>query len=162
MKYLTQFLRILAFTLAGELLQRLVPLPIPASVYGLVLLFGALNTGLVKLEQVKDAGGFLISILPILFVSPAVGILDNWEAIRGALIPILALTLLSTVLTFGIAGRATQAVGILDNWEAIRGALIPSLALTLLSTVLTFGIAGRATQAMIGKEEKPNDASGEH
>lgn len=124
MKYLTQFLRILAFTLAGELLQRLVPLPIPASVYGLVLLFGALNTGLVKLEQVKDAGGFFISILPILFVSPAVGILDNWEAIRGALIPILALTLLSTVLTFGIAGRATQA--------------------------------------MMGKEEKPNDASGEH
>ena len=124
MKYLTQFLRILAFTLAGELLQRLVPLPIPASVYGLVLLFGALNTGLVKLEQVKDAGGFLISILPILFVSPAVGILDNWEAIRGALLPILALTLLSTVLTFGIAGRATQA--------------------------------------MMGKEEKPNDASGEH
>lgn len=124
MKYLTQFLRILAFTLAGELLQRLVPLPIPASVYGLVLLFGALNTGLVKLEQVKDAGGFLISVLPILFVSPAVGILDNWEAIRGALIPILALTLLSTVLTFGIAGRATQA--------------------------------------MMGKEEKPNDASGEH
>ena len=124
MKYLTQFLRILAFTLAGELLQRLVPLPIPASVYGLVLLFGALNTGLVKLEQVKDAGGFLISILPILFVSPAVGILDNWEAIRGTLIPILALTLLSTVLTFGIAGRATQA--------------------------------------MMGKEEKPNDASGKH
>lgn len=124
MKYLTQFLRILAFTLAGELLQRLVPLPIPASVYGLVLLFAALNTGLVKLEQVKDAGGFLISILPILFVSPAVGILDNWEAIRGALIPILALTLLSTVLTFGIAGRATQA--------------------------------------MMGKEEKPNDTSGEH
>jgi lrgA family protein len=124
MKYLTQFLRILAFTLAGELLQRLVPLPIPASVYGLVLLFAALNTGLVKLEQVKDAGGFLISILPILFVSPAVGILDNWEAIRGALIPILALTLLSTVLTFGIAGRATQA--------------------------------------MMGKEEKSNDASGEH
>lgn len=110
MKYLTQFLRILAFTLAGELLQRLVPLPIPASVYGLVLLFGALNTGLVKLEQVRDAGGFLISILPILFVSPAVGILDNWEAIRGTLIPILALTLLSTVLTFGIAGRATQAM----------------------------------------------------
>lgn len=120
MKYLTQFLRILAFTLAGELLQRLVPLPIPASVYGLVLLFAALNTGLVKLEQVKDAGGFLISILPILFVSPAVGILDNWEAIRGALIPILALTLLSTVLTFGIAGRATQAM--MGKEETTNGA----------------------------------------
>ena len=71
MKYLSQFLRITAFTLTGELLQRIVPLPIPASVYGLVLLFAALCTGAVKLEQVKDVGGFLISILPILFVSPA-------------------------------------------------------------------------------------------
>ena len=110
MKYVSQATIIFGFTLLGELLHALLPLPIPSAIYGLVLLFGALNTDLVKLEQVKDAGGFLISILPILFVSPAVGILDNWEAIRGALIPILALTLLSTVLTFGIAGRATQAM----------------------------------------------------
>ena len=84
MKYLSQFLIILGFSLAGEALQRLVPLPIPASVYGIVLLFAALCVGLVKLEQVKEAGGFLTSILPILFVSPAVGILENWLLIRDA------------------------------------------------------------------------------
>ena len=49
MKYLNQFLIIMGFTLAGEALQRLVPLPIPASVYGLVLLFAALCLGVVKL-----------------------------------------------------------------------------------------------------------------
>ena len=111
MKYLSQFLIILGFTLAGEALQRIVPLPIPASVYGIVLLFGALCLRLIKLEQVKEAGGFLTSILPILFVSPAVGILENWALIKGALVPMFLLVLASTVLTFGISGRITQALG---------------------------------------------------
>lgn len=109
MKYLTQFLIILGFTLAGEALQRIVPLPIPASVYGLILLFLALCFKIVKLEQVKDTGAFLTSILPILFVSPAVGIVEDWALIRDDLIPILLLLVASTVLTFGIAGRVAQA-----------------------------------------------------
>ena len=66
MKYLSQFLIIMGFTLAGEVLQKLIPLPVPASVYGIALLFLALNFKLVKLEQVKDVGGFLSSILPLL------------------------------------------------------------------------------------------------
>ena len=108
MKYLSQFLIILGFSLIGEALQRIIPLPIPDSVYGLVLLFAALCLKIVKLEQVKDAGGFLISILPILFISPVVGILENWDLIRGALLPIALLVVASTVLTFGISGRAAQ------------------------------------------------------
>lgn len=111
MKYLSQFLRITAFTLAGELLQRLIPLPVPASVYGLALLFAGLCAGLVKLEQVKDAAGFLVSILPLLFVSPIVGIVENWGLIQDAVIPILLLIVLSTIATFGIAGRVTQWAG---------------------------------------------------
>ena len=108
MKYLSQFLRITAFTLAGELLQRLIPLPVPASVYGLILLFAALCTGVVKVEQVKEAGAFLTSILSVLFVSPTVGIVEHWELIAPNLIPICLLLISSTVLTFGISGRITQ------------------------------------------------------
>lgn len=108
MKYLNQFLIILGFTLLGEVLQRVVPLPVPASVYGIVLLFLALCSGVLKLEQVKEAGAFLSSILPVLFVSPAVGILENWGLIRGVLLPMVLLVLASTALTFGISGRVTQ------------------------------------------------------
>lgn len=108
MKYLSQFLIILGFTLAGEALQRIVPLPIPASVYGLVLLFCALCLRLIKLEQVKQAGTFLTSILSLLFVSPTVNIVDNWGLIRGDLLPILLLLSASTALTFGISGRLAQ------------------------------------------------------
>jgi holin-like protein len=108
MKYLSQFLIILGFTLAGEALQRMVPLPIPASVYGLILLFTALCLKLIKVDQVKQTGTFLTSILPILFVSPAVGIVDDWSLIREDLLSILLLLAGSTVVAFGISGRVAQ------------------------------------------------------
>ena len=110
MKYLNQFLIIMGFSLLGEVLQRVVPLTIPASVYGIVLLFLSLNFGLIKLEWVKDAGAFLTSILPVLFVGPAVGILENWGLIKDALVPMVLLLLVTTVLIFGISGRITQSV----------------------------------------------------
>jgi holin-like protein len=108
MKYLSQFLIILGFTLTGEALQRIIPLPIPASVYGLTLLFLALNLKIVKVEQVKETGAFLTSILAVLFVSPAVNIVDDWGLIRNDLLPIVLIMVGSTVLTFGIGGRVAQ------------------------------------------------------
>ena len=98
----------MGFTMAGEALQRLLPLPIPASVYGLVLLFAALCLGVVKLSQVKTTGSFLSSLLPILFVSPTVGIVENWELIRPQLLPIALLLVASTALTFGLSGGLAQ------------------------------------------------------
>jgi len=69
MNYLRQFLIIICFTFLGELLNLLIPLPIPAAVYGLVLLFLALQLGIVKLEQVRTVGEWLVSIMGILFVA---------------------------------------------------------------------------------------------
>ena len=108
MKYLSQFLIIMGFTLAGEALQRLVPIAIPASVWGLALLFAALCLNVVKVEQIKEVGGFLISILPVMFVGPTVGIIEHWPLIRPQLLAICLLLVASTMLTFGISGGITQ------------------------------------------------------
>ena len=54
MKFIKQFSIILLITFLGELLHILIPLPIPASVYGLVLMLIALRSGLVKVEHVKE------------------------------------------------------------------------------------------------------------
>lgn len=108
MKYLSQFLIIMGFTFAGEALQRLIPIGVPASVWGLALLFAALCLKVVKVEQIKDVGGFLTSILPMLFVGPTVGIVEHWALIRPQLLPIALLLVASTVLTFGISGGITQ------------------------------------------------------
>ena len=110
MKYYTQFLRLMGFSLAGEVLQRLIPANIPASVYGLGLLFLALTLKIVKVEQVKTVGGFLISILPVLFVSPTVSIMEDWVLMKGSLISIFLLLLLSTILSFAVSGSVTQWV----------------------------------------------------
>ena len=78
MKYVKQVLVILAFTALGELLAALIPFPIPAAIYGIVLMLIALGTGVLKTEAVKEAASFLTGIMPILFVPPAVRILEYW------------------------------------------------------------------------------------
>lgn len=108
MKYISQICIIFGFTLAGEALQRLIPLSIPGSVYGLVLLFLALLRGIVKLEWVKETGDFLRSLLPLLFVGPTVSILEHWHLIRGELLPIGLIVVSTTAVTFGISGLVTQ------------------------------------------------------
>ena len=108
MEYLVQLLIILGVTLAGEVLSRVIPLPVPAAVYGLVLLFLALCTGLVKVERIKTVGNWLIAIMGIFFVAPVVYLMDSWLAVKAALLPVLCITIVSTVAVFGAAGLVTQ------------------------------------------------------
>lgn len=108
MKYIQQFLWILLFSCAGEFLNYMIPLPVPASIYGLVLLFAALLSGVLRLEAVKEASKFLIEIMPLMFIPAAVGLLESWGELRAIFIPVLATTAVSTVLVMGVSGRMTQ------------------------------------------------------
>lgn len=110
MKFLKQLLIILAFSALGELLAAVIPLPIPAAIYGIVLLFVALCTKLVKLAQVEDTARYLISIMPIFFVAPTVNLLRYWGVISQAVVPIVVILLVSTVVVFAVAGLVTQAL----------------------------------------------------
>lgn len=109
MRYLYQFARIMAFCFLGEILHEVLPLPIPASIYGLILLLAALKTGLVKLEQVKEVGNFLTGIFPLLFVPAAVGVMELWEELGEMMIPILLAIVPVTILVLASAGRTTQS-----------------------------------------------------
>ena len=108
MKYIKQLFWILLFSGVGELLQAVIPLPIPAAIYGLVLLLAALCTGLLKAEHIADTARFLIAIMPLLFVAPAVSILANWGLVAPNLIPIVVIMALSTVIVFAVAGLVTK------------------------------------------------------
>lgn len=110
MKYLFQFLIIIAFSLIGEVLNRLIPLPIPASIYGIILLFIALELKWIKVRQIKDVSDFLLTIMPILFLPPAVGILASWGNIKACWIPYLVITFATTFIVMGVAGAVTQAI----------------------------------------------------
>ena len=108
MKYLKQLLILLAFSLAGECLARWIPLPVPGAIYGFVLLFLALCTGLLKEKHIDATADFLISIMPVFFVSPAVNLLASIDLIAQNLVPIITITVISTFCVFAVAGLVTK------------------------------------------------------
>lgn len=110
MAFLRQFLIILAVSFLGEGLHALIPLPIPASVYGLALMLLALCTKLVRPEQVKGAASFLIEIMPVMFIPAAVGLLDVWDLLRPILVPAAVIIVTTTVLVMAVTGRTAQGI----------------------------------------------------
>ena len=110
MKYLKQLLIILGFSCLGELLAYWIPLPIPAAIYGLVALFIALCTGLLKPKAIDTTARFFIDIMPVLFVAPAVKLLLYWDIIKPSLVPICVIVVSSTVVVFAVSGLVTKAL----------------------------------------------------
>ena len=110
MKYLYQAGIIFLFTFLGEVLSRMIPFPIPAAIWGLLLLFLALCLRLIRTEQIRESSTFLIALLPVLFVAPTVSLMEHVTALLGSLPGVIVLVVLSTVLTFLVAGRVTQRV----------------------------------------------------
>lgn len=110
MKYIKQFIIILVISFIGEILNSMIPLPIPASIYGMAILFTALCTGVIKLEHVKETGKFLISIMPLMFIAPAVGLIDSWDIMQDFIVAIAVITVVSTILVVAATGHITQLI----------------------------------------------------
>lgn len=110
MKYVIQATIIFAFTLLGELLHLLLPLPVPAAIYGLVLLFLALSAGIVKLEQVDSVSHFLVAIMGLLFIAPAVNLVEVWAEVADNIVPIVVIMVISTGVVFVVSGLLTQSM----------------------------------------------------
>lgn len=110
MKFLRQFMIILLLSFLGEVLKMFIPLPIPASVYGLVLMLVCLMTGVLKTSQVKDVAFFLIEIMPVMFIPAAAGLIDSWKVLQPLLLPILVITVVITVFVMVITGKVAQMI----------------------------------------------------
>ncbi|SDZ77843.1 holin-like protein [Oribacterium sp. KHPX15] len=110
MKYVKEVAWIMAFTFIGEALNKLLPLPIPAGVYGLVLLLAGLITGIVKLEDVETTGGFLLDTMTLMFIPAAVGIMSVTDILLPVLVPYLVIIIASTVIVMTVTGIAASLI----------------------------------------------------
>lgn len=108
MKYIRQFCVILLITFLGELLHFMIPIPIPASIYGIVILFAGLLSGIIPLDSVRETGLFLVEIMPVMFIPAAVGLIDSWEMISGSLLKYAVVIVITTAGVMAVAGRVTQ------------------------------------------------------
>ena len=110
MKYLHQAVVIAAVTFAAEIIKYLLPLPVPASIYGLLLLFVLLKTGAVKLSQIEDVGNLLLEIMPILLVPASVSFLTVLDTIQDMLLPVLIMGFIGTMAVMFVTGHVSQWV----------------------------------------------------
>lgn len=110
LRYLKQFGLILGISFLGEILHHVLPLPVPASIYGIVLMFLALMSGVVRISDVEETSRFLLDIMPVLFLPAAVGLLDAWPVLRPVLLPVAVITVVTTVVVMVSAGLVTQGV----------------------------------------------------
>ena len=108
MKFLKQLCLVVLFSFLGELCRFLIPYPIPASIYGMVLLAAAMFLKLIRPEDVRDVGSFLTTILPVLFVPPLVNLMDCWDQLKENMVPFLVIVVVSTIVVFAVSGIVTQ------------------------------------------------------
>lgn len=110
MKYINQFLIILLISFWGEILKCLLPLPIPASIYGMIILFLGLMTKVIKLESVKETGKFLIEIMPIMFIPAGVGLMTTWGRLQPILLPVSIITAVTIITVMVATGWVSQII----------------------------------------------------
>ena len=120
MKHLGQIAIIAGVSLVGELLGYLIPLPVPGSIYGLLLMLFLLCTKMIKLRQVKAVSDWLISLMPVMFVGPTVGLMTSYESYKSFLIPVIVICIVSTVITMGVTGLTAQYLMFRRNRKEYR------------------------------------------
>lgn len=110
MKYLKQFGIIILISFIGELMNIFIPLPIPASIWGLVIMFLCLKLHIIKPENVRETAKLLIEIMPIMFIPAAVGLVESWGSVQSNLLAYIIITLLSTIIVIAVSGIVTQLI----------------------------------------------------
>lgn len=110
MRFIRQLAIILSISFVAELLEYLIPIPVAASIYGLVLMLIGLITKVIPLHKVEEAADFLVEIMPILFVPPTVGIMASAEALQEMLVPLCVISVISTILVMAVTGRVFQRI----------------------------------------------------
>lgn len=110
MKFIKQLSIILIISFLAEFLEYLIPLPIAASVYGLLLMLTGLITKVIPLKKVEGAADFLVEVMPVMFILPTVSIITCWDLVRQMLVPLFVICLVSTVFVMTVTGRVSQSI----------------------------------------------------
>ena len=110
MKLYVQLMIIFMISLVGEGISSVFHLPVPGSIIGLVLLFLALQFKLLRLRHISMVGNFLLANMTILFLPPAVGIMDKFQVIAPYLLPIILIVLGAIVLNVCVTAVVVQLI----------------------------------------------------
>ena len=112
MKIYKQLFWIFLFSLMGEIVSAIIAsfIAIPGSVIGMVLLFIALHTKILRLEQVDEVGTWLTDNMGIFFVPAGVGLMANFGILADTWWQLLMIMVVTTILMMAFVGRIVQFI----------------------------------------------------
>ena len=110
MRIVKQFAILVITCFIGEILHAVIPLPVPASIYGLVLMFVALQTKIMPLSAVEEISDGLLGIMPLLFIPSTVGLILAWDILKVWWLQFMIIGILGTMVVFFVTGHVTQIV----------------------------------------------------
>ena len=110
MRLLRQFLIILIICITGEVLNKVVHVPLPGSIIGMILLFICLLTGIIKLKMIEEISKFLLDHLAFFFIPAGVGLMAYVGILKENLVPILVICGATTFLVMIVTGWTVQLI----------------------------------------------------
>ncbi|MBQ3037972.1 MAG: CidA/LrgA family protein [Clostridia bacterium] len=110
MQFLLRFLIIALVSFAGELLNYLIPLSVPGSIYGFIIMFILLLTKVIKLDYIKPVSDFLLNVMPVTFIAPGVALITVLSELESILLPLLITVTLSTAVVMGVVGIVVEKI----------------------------------------------------
>ncbi|WFO46548.1 antiholin-like murein hydrolase modulator LrgA [Bacillus pumilus] len=92
----------------SNLISMYLPIPMPASVIGLVLLFVLLTTKIVKLEQVEQLGTSLTGLISFLFVPSGISVIQSLGVMQEVGVQVVGVIIIATIMLLAATGLFTQ------------------------------------------------------
>lgn len=110
MKIIRQAILLLGISIIGEFMNKVLHVPLPGSVLGLILLLTLLLTGLIQVRQIEELTNFLMNHLAIFFVPSAVGLMTVAGMLKSSWVILLVISTVSSVMVMTVTAVVVQFV----------------------------------------------------
>ena len=109
-QYLRSFILIYLCLYAGLAIASLLPITIPGSIIGMLILFVLLSLQILPAKWVKPSCHLLIRYMALLFVPIGVGVMQYYEVLKAQFGPVVVSCFISTLVVLVIVSWSSHLV----------------------------------------------------
>jgi len=109
-QYLRAFIFIYLCLYVGNFLASLLPITIPGSIIGMLILFVLLALQIIPAKWVKPGCSVLIRYMALLFVPIGVGVMQYYDLLKAQYGPIVVSCFISTLVVFLVVSWSSHLV----------------------------------------------------
>ncbi|MBM6818182.1 MAG: CidA/LrgA family protein [Clostridium sp.] len=110
MKFFRESILLLSIYFVSEIISKLLNLPVPGSIIGMILLFVLLTSNIIKIEKVENLANFFLDHLAFFFIPASVGLMTSFASLKGSIFKIILLCILTTIIVISVTGLTVQFI----------------------------------------------------